>query len=195
MIEKQDIISAQNGNEESLEKIIKEFQKNMYHNNHSFFLKGGDKDDLIQEGLIGLIKAIKSFDESKNTCFSTFANLCIKRQMITAIKNHNSDKFKNLNQAILEENGGMDIEENTQYRSPSLNFYSPEDIYLGKELILSLRKYLSENLSSFEKEVFKYLIKEYSYLEIAEILNEKPKKIDNAIQRIKKKINLHLDTF
>lgn len=77
MIEKEDIILAQNGDEESIEKIIREYQGAIYKNNLSFFLKGGDSDDLMQEGFIGLIKAIKSYDENRNACFSTFANLCI----------------------------------------------------------------------------------------------------------------------
>ena len=78
MIEREDIILAQNGNEDAIEKIIKEYQGAIYKNNKSFFLKGGDSDDLMQEGFIGLIKAIKSYDETRNACVSTFANLCIR---------------------------------------------------------------------------------------------------------------------
>ncbi|MGL4896836.1 MAG: sigma-70 family RNA polymerase sigma factor, partial [Cetobacterium sp.] len=184
MIEKEDIILAQNGDEESIEKIIKEYQGAIYKNNRSFFLKGGDSDDLMQEGFIGLIKAIKSYDENRNACFSTFANLCIRRQMITAVKNHNSDKYKNLNLAMQGE-GYSTQEESIHYSRPSLGFYSPEDIFLGKELVYLLTSFLEENLSTLEKNVFAYLCKEYTYVEIAGFLNEPPKKIDNTIQRIK----------
>ncbi|MEG0069396.1 sigma-70 family RNA polymerase sigma factor [Cetobacterium sp.] len=194
MIEKEDIILAQNGNEESIEKIIREYQGTIYRNNRSFFLKGGDSDDLMQEGFIGLIKAIKSYDETRNACFSTFANLCIRRQMITAVKNYNSDKYKNLNLAM-QGDGYSNHEESVRYNSPSLGFYSPEDIFLGKELVNLLTDFLSENLSELEKKVFKYLCQEYSYIEIAELLNEPPKKIDNTIQRIKKKILLYLSSY
>lgn len=194
MIEREDIILAQNGNEESIEKIIKEYQGTIYRNNRSFFLKGGDSDDLMQEGFIGLIKAIKSYDETRNACFSTFANLCIRRQMITAVKNYNSDKYKNLNLAM-QGDGYSNHEESVRYNSPSLGFYSPEDIFLGKELVNLLTDFLSENLSELEKKVFKYLCQEYSYIEIAELLNEPPKKIDNTIQRIKKKILLYLSSY
>ncbi|MGL5279265.1 MAG: sigma-70 family RNA polymerase sigma factor [Cetobacterium sp.] len=194
MIEKEDIILAQNGDEESIEKIIKEYQGAIYKNNRSFFLKGGDSDDLMQEGLIGLIKAIKSFDETRNACFSTFANLCIRRQMITAVKNHNSDKYKNLNQAMQGE-GYSAQEESIHYLRPSLGFYSPEDIFLGKELVNFLTGFLEENLSILEKKVFTYLCKEYTYVEIADFLNEPPKKIDNTIQRIKKKILTYLGSY
>ncbi|MBC2850815.1 sigma-70 family RNA polymerase sigma factor [Cetobacterium sp. 8H] len=194
MIEKEDIILAQNGNEESIEKIIREYQGTIYRNNRSFFLKGGDSDDLMQEGFIGLIKAIKSYDETRNACFSTFANLCIRRQMITAVKNYNSDKYKNLNLAM-QGDGYSNHEESVRYNSPSLGFYSPEDIFLGKELVNLLTDFLSENLSELEKKVFKHLCQEYSYIEIAELLNEPPKKIDNTIQRIKKKILLYLSSY
>ena len=194
MIEKEDIILAQNGDEESIEKIIKEYQGAIYKNNRSFFLKGGDSDDLMQEGLIGLIKAIKSYDETRNACFSTFANLCIRRQMITAVKNHNSDKYKNLNLAMQGE-GYSTQEESIHYSRPSLGFYSPEDIFLGKELVNLLTGFLEENLSTLEKKVFTYLCKEYTYVEIADFLNEPPKKIDNTIQRIKKKILTYLGSY
>lgn len=195
MIEKEDIVLAQQGNEEAIEKIIKEYQGTIYKNNRSFFLKGGDNDDLMQEGFIGLIKAIKSFDDSRNACFSTFANLCIRRQMITAIKNYNSDKYKNLNLAMQQGKDYSEHEELVKYNSPSLKFYSPEDIFLGKELVKLLSNFLNENLSELEKRVFKYLCREYSYIEIANLLNEPPKKIDNTIQRIKKKITLYLDSY
>ncbi|MGL5089000.1 MAG: sigma-70 family RNA polymerase sigma factor [Cetobacterium sp.] len=194
MIEKQDIILAQSGDEDSIEKIIKEYERAIYKNNHSFFLKGGDSDDLMQEGLIGLIKAIKSYDDSRNACFSTFANLCIRRQIITAVKNHNSDKYKNLNQAMQGE-GFSTHEENIHYSYPSLGFYSPEDIFLGKELIKLLTVFLDENLSNLEKKVFTFLCKEYSYVEIASFLDESPKKIDNTIQRVKKKILSYLSSY
>ncbi|MGL5544448.1 MAG: sigma-70 family RNA polymerase sigma factor [Cetobacterium sp.] len=194
MIEKKDIILAQNGDQDSIEKILKEYHGTIYKNNLSFFLKGGDSDDLMQEGFIGLIKAIKSFDENRNACFSTFANLCIRRQMITAVKNHNSDKYKNLNQAMQGE-GYSTHEENVHYTSPSLGFYSPEDIFLGKELVHLLTSFLDDNLSFLEKKVFRYLCKEYTYIEIANFLDESPKKIDNTIQRIKKKIISYLQNY
>lgn len=194
MIEKEDIFLAQHGDEESIEKIFREYQRAIYKNNRSFFLKGGDSDDLMQEGFIGLIKAIKCYDESRNACFSTFANLCIRRQMITAVKNHNSGKYKILNSTMQGEDYTAQ-QESIHYSHPSLGFYSPEEIFLGKELVNLLTSFLEENLSSLEKRVFAYLCKEYSYVEIADFLGEPPKKIDNTIQRIKKKILIYLDSY
>lgn len=187
MIDKEIIKLAQNGDEEAIEHIVKEYHKVIHRNNRSFFLKGGDADDLVQEGFIGLIKAIKSYDETRNACFNTFANLCIRRQMITAIKNHNADKYKNLNLAMQGEDYS-EHDESVKYAAPSIDFHSPEDICLGKELFDLLINHLSKVLSPLEKKTFKYLYQEYTYVEIAEFLNEPPKKIDNTIQRIKKKI-------
>lgn len=193
MIEVIDIKLAQQGDEEATEKIFQEYQSSILRNNRKFFLKGAESDDLLQEGYIGLMKAIKSFDENKNACFNTFANLCIRRQIITAVKTHSSAKYQNLNSAVMGEEY-VGFEEVTKYNSPSINFYNPEKIVLGKELVKLLETFLLENLSDLEKKVFYYLCKEYSYVEIAGFLNETPKKIDNTIQRIKKKIITYLGT-
>lgn len=114
--------------------------------------------------------------------------------MITAVKNHNSDKYKNLNLAM-QGDGYANHEESIHYRRPSFGFYSPEDIFLGKELVGLLTDFLNENLSGLEKKVFVYLCKEYTYVEIADFLSEPPKKIDNTIQRIKKKILTYLGSY
>lgn len=194
MIEKDILIQAQKGNEEAIEEIIKQHEKIIYINGRTFFLKDGELSDLLQEGYIGLIKAIQGYDESKESSFSTFANLCIRRQMITAIKKSNTEKYRNLNEAIHDGNY-CEKEEKINYKHPSLMFHTPEEILLSKELIELLEKYLEENLTSLEKSVFNYLIKQQTYIEIANILNETPKKIDNAIQRVKKKIREYLETY
>ncbi|MGL5981739.1 MAG: sigma-70 family RNA polymerase sigma factor [Cetobacterium sp.] len=194
MIEIRDIRLAQQGNEEANEKIFQEYQSTILRNNYKFFLKGAESDDLLQEGYIGLMKAIKSFDENKNACFSTFANLCIRRQIITAVKTHSSAKYQNLNSALMGEEY-VGFEEVTKYNAPSINFYNPEEIVLGKELVRLLEGFLVDNLSDLEKKVFYYLCKEYSYIEISEFLEESPKKIDNTIQRIKKKILTYLGSY
>ena len=161
MIEKEDIILAQNGDEESIEKIIKEYQGAIYKNDCSFFFNGGDSDDSMQEGFIGLSKASKSSAEKRTACFSLLVKLCIWRKMFPVFKNHNSDKYKNLNLAMQGE-GYSNHEETIHYRRPSLGFYSPEDIFLGTELVNLLSDFLEENLSSLEKKVFAYLWKEYT---------------------------------
>ncbi|MHA4990798.1 hypothetical protein [Cetobacterium somerae] len=118
--------------------------------------------------------------------FSTFANICIKRQIITAIKSSASNRNEKLNSSIVGDKE-VNLEDLTQYRKPQVKFFSPEDILLGKELIELLNNYLSENLTELEMKVFFYMRKQYKYNEIADILNEPSKKIDNAIQRVRKK--------
>lgn len=194
MINKEDILLAKQGDIESIEKIVTEYKNLIYIRNKTLFLKGADKDDLIQEGMIGLMKAIKSFDETRNVCFSTFAALCIKRQVITAVKNYNSEKNKKLNSAIQGE-GYSEIEEVIKYSNPSLKYHTPEQIILGKELVRHLKKFLEENLSLLEKQVFSNMVKGYTYLEIASILKKDSKSIDNSIQRIKKKVLIFLEKY
>ena len=178
---------AKNGDSAALEKITMDYKGLVYKTIPFFFLKGGDQNDLAQEGFIGLIKAIRTFDENRGAQFSTFATLCIRRHIITEVLKSNLDKHKILN-LINETEDKIDLEKQN-------SSYCPENILLEKELHELLINYLNKNLSMFEKKVFIYFTKEYSYIEIANILNESPKKIDNAIQRIKKKIKLYVSMY
>ncbi|MGL5089166.1 MAG: sigma-70 family RNA polymerase sigma factor [Cetobacterium sp.] len=194
MIKNEDVLLAKKGDIESIEKIVIEYSSFIFMRNKTLFLKGADREDLVQEGMIGLIKAIKSFDENRNTAFTTFASLCIKRQIITAVKNYNSLRNKNLNNAMIGD-GYAEVEEIIKYNNPSLKYCTPEQILIGKELMKFMEKYLKDNLSGLEKDVFLYIIKGYSYLEIAKELNKEPKAIDNSIQRIKKKVIVFLKKY
>lgn len=194
MINKEDILLAKQGDIDSIEKIVTEYRNLIYIRNKTLFLKGAEREDLVQEGMIGLMKAIKSFDENRSACFSTFASLCIKRQIITAVKNYNSEKNKNLNNAMQGE-GYSELEDLIRYSSPSLKYYTPEQIVIGKELMKLLKRFLKANLSSLEKEVLSYMIKGYGYLEIAKKLEKEPKAIDNSMQRIKKKVGIFLKKY
>ncbi|MGL6023463.1 MAG: sigma-70 family RNA polymerase sigma factor [Cetobacterium sp.] len=194
MIKNEDILLAKKGDKESIEKIFIEYKNIIDARNKTLFLKGADREDLVQEGMIGLMKAIKSFDENRNVAFNTFASLCIKRQIITAVKNYNSERNKNLNTAMQGE-GYSEIEEIVKYNSPSLKYYTPEQIIVGKELMKFMKKFLKDNLSGLEKEVFSYMVKGYGYLEIAKKLDKDSKAIDNSIQRIKKKVEIFLKKY
>ncbi|MGL4358185.1 MAG: sigma-70 family RNA polymerase sigma factor [Cetobacterium sp.] len=194
MIKNEDILLAKQGDVESIEKIVTEYKSLIYIRNRTLFLKGAEREDLVQEGMIGLMKAIRSFDENRSACFSTFASLCIKRQIITAVKNYNSERNRNLNSAMQGE-GYSEIEELIRYNNPSLKYYTPEQIVIGEELMKTLKKFLRVNLSGLEKDVFSYMVKGYGYLEIAEKLEKEPKAIDNSIQRIKKKVLIFLKKY
>lgn len=190
---REDILLAKSGNEEAIERIFSNYKSYIVRNSQNFYLKDGERDDLEQEGYIGLLKAIKYYDENRHIDFDIFVYLCVKRQMFTAIRNSNTLKSKSLTNAILMNK--QVIFEDLNSNKKSFEFYSPEDIVLGKELILSLKKYLIQKLTCFEKDVFYYMIKGYTYTQIANKLLEKPKKIDNTIQRIKRKINKFMEEY
>ena len=193
MVENIVIKKAQLGDQEALTEIFNKYEKFILLRSKSYFLNGADKDDLLQEGMIGLIKAIRAFDETRDASFNTFASLCIKRQIITAIKNYNSGKNRILNLAT---DGFYEGEEsNIEYDAKSLNFYNPEEIYLGKEKLEGLKMYLRDNLSSLEHEVFEYMAAGIHYIDIAAKTGRDIKSIDNTIQRVKKKLKFYLDNY
>ena len=158
---------------------------------NKFFMIGAEKDDIIQEGMIGLYKAIKSFDTQKQNSFKTFANMCIERQLITAVKNSNRQKHIplnssiSLNSAAYDDNEDMDKMEILDIKI--LN--DPSDIVADREYYKSMENKIKENLSDFELQVLHEYEKGKSYADIAEKLNSKVKSVDTAIQRIRKKAN------
>lgn len=193
MIENNVVKRAQGGDQEAIVEIFEKYKKFILLRNKSYFLNGADREDLLQEGMIGLLKAIRAYDEDKNTSFNTFASLCIKRQIITAIKNYNSGKNKILNLAT---NGFYEGEENNiSYENRSLNFYTPEEIFLGKEKLEALNNYLKNNLSKMEQKIFKEMLLGINYIEIAKKTGREVKSIDNTIQRIKKKLKNFIEDY
>ncbi|MCJ8343732.1 MAG: sigma-70 family RNA polymerase sigma factor [Cetobacterium sp.] len=186
------IKEAQNGNEEALNEIFEECKSLITLKNRKYFIIGGDKDDLFQEGMIGLIKAIRAYDETKSS-FKTFALLCIKRQILTAINTDNAGKNRFLNQSIND--FYITEEDDFSYDNRSLSFYNPEELFLAKEKLNLLENYLEGLLSKMEMAVFRKMEQGYSYVEIAEILGITSKASDNCIQRIKKKINKFIEKY
>lgn len=155
-----------------------------------FFLPGGDRDDLIQEGMIGLYKAIRSYDPSFHQEFGAYARICIEHQLSSAVKISHRKKNRFLNEArsFQEEVGQEDEEGMTLLETlPDPAVLTPEEILLGKEEEASLENALLSRLSKMEKMVFLNLKKGFTYKEIALILQITPKSCDNAIQRIKNK--------
>ena len=156
-----------------------------------FFMVGSEKDDIIQEGYIGLYKAIKSFDVEKQNSFKTFATICIERQLITAVKNSNRQKHIPLNSSLSlnatvydNDNGDTTILEVLDANKSSED---PLDIITKKEYFDSVEKNIDKSLSNFEREVLNLYKKGFSYATIAEKLKTKVKSVDTAIQRIRKK--------
>jgi RNA polymerase sporulation-specific sigma factor len=158
---------------------------------NKFFMIGAEKEDMVQEGMIGLYKAVKSFNTEKQNSFKTFANMCIERQLITAVKNSNRQKHIPLNSSIslnaaaYDDNEDMDKLDVLDVKV--LN--DPSDIIADREYFQSIENKIKENLSDFELQVLYEYEKGKTYASIAEKLNAKIKSVDTAIQRIRKKAN------
>ena len=174
---------AQTGDSEAIDWILKEYSKILSFNTQKYYLIGAEQEDLLQEGILGLLKAIKFYDETKSS-FSSFAFLCIRREMISAIRKANTQKNSILNEALTTSSMIEDSSDIDNYISSENN---PEEAYLLKEEIKEFKNFSDKNFSKLEKEVLKYLIRGYSYREIAKILSKNLKSIDNTIQRIRKK--------
>ena len=159
---------------------------------NKYFIIGAEKEDIVQEGLIGLYKAIKDYKPDKQNSFKSFANLCIERQLITAIKSSNRQKhmplnsYLSLNMTAFENEDGnndtqiVDVLENTVIEDPL-------DTITKKEYISSVENVIDSSLSDFEKKVLNRYVQGESYVKIAERLDAPVKSVDNAIQRIRKK--------
>lgn len=159
---------------------------------NKYFIIGAEKEDIVQEGLIGLYKAIKDYKPDKQNSFKSFANLCIERQLITAIKSSNRQKhmplnsYLSLNMTAFENEDGnndtqiVDVLENTVIEDPL-------DTITKKEYFSSVENVIDSSLSDFEKQVLNRYVQGESYVKIAERLDAPVKSVDNAIQRIRKK--------
>ena len=154
-----------------------------------FFLIGGENDDVLQEGMIGLFKAIQSFDEEKNNSFKTFANLCIERQLISAIKTSNRQKHLPLNSSFSLNTSAFDENDDTSVLEvlDAKFVEDPLDTITKREYFEDIENKIDQALSSFEKQVLDRYIQGESYVDIAQKLDSPVKSVDNAIQRIRKK--------
>lgn len=156
---------------------------------NKFFLVGAENDDMYQEGMIGLYKAIQSFNLEKQNSFKTFANLCIERQLITAIKTSNRQKHIPLNSSFSLNLSAYNENDDTQFLEilDTKTAEDPLDTITKREYFNFIESKIDENLSTFEKAVLDRYIQGESYVNIAAKLNAPVKSIDNAIQRIRKK--------
>jgi RNA polymerase sporulation-specific sigma factor len=145
------------------------------------FLTGGEEEDLIQEGMIGLYKAVRDYDASKDASFRTFANLCIQRQVLKAIESSQREKNRPLNDSVAL----TDEEWDEQIHSEKI---SPESILLDREAETETRKKIFNTLSPMEQTVLKLYLKGMNYRSIAKEMHKSPKTIDNALQRIRRKV-------
>lgn len=165
-----------------------------------YYIAGAERDDIIQEGLIGLFKAIKNFDETKQKSFKSFANLCVERQIITAIKGSNRQKHMPLNSYVSltdnsYENSEGDVESQLLDVISSNDTEDPLETVTKNEYYDNVKTTINKSLSNFEKEVLNRYIEGESYIQIAKSLNSPVKSVDNAIQRIRRKTAKNIENM
>lgn len=194
MTENEIIHRAQNGDKEAELLLLQKYRKNVLVRARSYFLVGGDNEDLIQEGMIGLFSAIWDYRNDREAQFSTFANLCIERQIQTAISSANRKKHLPLNNSI-------SIDSPISEKYPKITILDqlmarkvaePGVMLIKEEELQQLIEDVRRELSNFEKKVLSYYIKGASYQEISMALVCSNKSVDNALQRIRKKIGKQL---
>ncbi|MBR3486037.1 MAG: RNA polymerase sporulation sigma factor SigH [Clostridia bacterium] len=159
-----------------------------------YFLVGADRDDLIQEGMIGLFKAIRDFSDEKNSSFRPFAEICITRQILTAIKQATRNKHKPLNSydSLYESVYDDGSEKQLMDMIESRTALDPEELYIKQELHESLMQTVEKSLTEYERAVLDGFLDGRSYSEIAAELGHSTKSVDNALQRIRKKLEKEL---
>lgn len=188
------VLLAQEGDENAEEYLIRKYKDVVRSKAHLYFMVGADGEDIVQEGMIGIFKAIRSYNKSKQASFHTFAEICINRQIITAIKRATRLKHSPLNTSVSLSKPLSETEPDTTLEetlSASSNT-DPEALFLLKEDMDYLEGNGAEIFSDLELSVWNEYLKGKSYLQIAEITGKSPKAIDNAIQRTKRKLELYL---
>lgn len=191
MTDEELITYVQDNNKEALDFLLSKYKELVYMKSSKYFIIGAEKDDIFQEGMIGLYKAIQSFKVDKHNSFKTFANMCIERQLITAIKTSNRQKHMPLNSYLSLSTSSYENDEDNEKTLLDVldnkTAEDPLDTITKKEYYSNVENAIDKSLSSFEKQVLKKFIKGDSYVKIAEELEAPVKSVDNAIQRIRKK--------
>ncbi len=190
---------AGEGSETAAEILIEKYKNLVRNKAKLYYIVGAESEDVVQEGMIGLFKAIQGYDESKDASFRTYAETCISSQIISAIKKANRlkhqplNEFVSLNKEIDESSQGDKVATLGDMLKDS-NANEPEELMLIKEVVQFLREFNNGLFSDFEWKVWVEKLRGKDYVEIAETLGKSPKSIDNALQRIKKKLIAYLES-
>ena len=189
------VLLAQSGDEEAQEFLLDKYKFLVRAKSRAYFLIGADNEDIIQEGMIGLYKAVRDYNEEKNASFHSFAELCVNRQMITAIKAATRQKHQPLNSYVSLNKPVYEEESEQTYMDllQSGALLNPEVLLIGQENKSFLEHQMMKKLSSFETRVLVLYLQGRSYFEIARVLDKPEKSIDNALQRVKKKLEHFLE--
>ncbi len=185
---------ARAGDQQAMDQIIARYRGFVRLKASAYFLAGGDSEDLIQEGLIGLFKAVRDYRPEREASFRSFAELCVTRQIITAIKTAARNKHTPLNTYVSFSNTRAGSEQETTLADvlPDDPVTDPVNQAISTEELQSLVECLGQVLSPLESQVLAMYLEGRSYEEVAEKLECNPKSVDNALQRVKRKVEVHL---
>lgn len=184
----------QEGESMAMDVLLERYKPMVRRKARSMFILGGDQEDLIQEGMVGLFKAVRDYDQGRDAGFETFARLCVSRQLYSAVQASARKKHQPLNSALSlnqstageHEEGGTDaVLMNLLSAAPQSN---PELQLIDRENLQDLQEWISTQLSSFEQQVLELYLTGMNYVEIAKVLNKSSKSTDNALQRIRQKL-------
>lgn len=195
-LEDEEVVEAvHNGDSEALDYLINKYRNFVRAKARSYFLIGADKEDIVQEGMIGLYKAVRDFREDKLTSFKAFAELCITRQIITAIKTATRQKHIPLNSYVSLDKPIYDEESDRTLMDviSGAKIMDPEELIINQEEYVQIEVKMEELLSDLERKVLALYLDGQSYQEISEELNRHVKSIDNALQRVKRKLERYID--
>ena len=192
MTDEELIALFRDGDQEAMEQLLDKYKGMVLKKARSMYILGGDSDDLIQEGMLGLFKAVRDYDCGRDASFSTFAQLCVTRQLYTAVKASARKKHLPLNTAIslsrpLRESGEGEDEELMDCLEADVRS-NPEEYIIGQEEMERIEEMIEKELSPLEKQVLELYLTGMGYVEIAHVLNRDEKSTDNALQRIRTKL-------
>ena len=182
------LLEIENGNQDATEYLLKKYAPLVKRSTRTLYLIGADSEDLSQEGMIGLFKAIQNYKENTNASFYTFAKLCIERQIYSAIKASNRKKHSPLNSYVSFYSQNNEEDTNLLENLTAGNASNPETIVLDQEALIRMQKLLRDNLSKMENEILPLYMEGLSYHDIAMQIDKPVKSIDNAVQRIRDKV-------
>ncbi|MCI8802693.1 MAG: sigma-70 family RNA polymerase sigma factor [Oscillibacter sp.] len=184
---------AASGNRMAEETLVARYNRLVRTCARPFFLAGGDSEDLTQEGMVGLITAVREYNSEKETSFRTFAEICIRSRLYSVIRADRRDKQQPLNQSVSLDTPYFEFESNSIASGTSnLAQRNPEDFLIDREHTAALLSGVRKQLSEFEARILGYYLDGLSCREIAKAVNKPPKSVDNAVQRIRRKVARHL---
>ena len=195
MSDEEIVLRAQVGDVIALEYLMNKYKNFVRAKARTYFLIGADKEDIIQEGMIGLYKAVRDYRDDRQASFRAFAELCVTRQIITAIKTATRQKhiplnsYVSLNKPVFDEDSERTLEDMVTVGKAA----NPEELMINQEGVTDIEEAMTHLLSKLEQQVVGLYLEGRSYTEIADILDRQVKSVDNALQRVKRKLENYLE--